>query len=336
MTYGNLALSDDLELYEYWIAADNNNGAQNGSLLPANENLEGLNWGRFRIAGDGPLTDVVGMKIIEAQIPASWYIFNEVNQNFYIDEVGFTSGFPGTKVTVPIGNYTSASILPVLTAALNAASGVSGSGNTWTVTFNQALYTITFTASTTDFTFRFGAGYGLRDANGFPIAPNSGNKNPRLWLGFPPGDTSSTSKIINSPYVVNLSGPPYIYINSSGLGPSVHGYLPEGAINLGKGQSGPQMAKIPVTSNSDGWIFWQDPQPQMFFELSQPMTITEIDFYLTLGGLTAENPLNLRGGIFSFKLAVLVAKKYDKSSVIPTLGNDMVGERTRSKKHRIA
>jgi hypothetical protein len=324
MTYGNLALSDELELYELWIAADNNNGGQQSGFSP-------LNWGRFRVAGDGPIEDVVGIKILEWQIPASWYVFNEVNNTFLVFETGFTQ----QTVTIPIGNYTSASIVTALTAALNAASVASGSGNTWTVTFDIRLQKLIFTSSTTDYTFRFGAGENLF-INGQQIPTNSGNKNPRLFIGFTAGDTSSIAHVIVSPNVVNLSGPPYLYLNSSLIGPAVHGFLPEGAVNLGRGQAGPQVAKIPVYTNPGGWIFGQDPQPQMYFEFNQNQVITELDFYFTLGSLTSENPLDFRGGIFSLKIGLVLAKKFNQSNVMPTPGNDMVGSRVSAKRHRIS
>ena len=71
--------------------------------------------------------------------------------------------------------------------------------------------------------------------------------------------TSSVGLVMISPNVIQATGPNYIYVNSSKVGQITNLYLPQGAFNLGGGNAGPQMAKIPVMVQPGGITYWQDP-----------------------------------------------------------------------------
>ena len=74
---------------------------------------------------------------------------------------------------------------------------------------------------------------------------------------------------------------------------------------LNGGYAGPQMAKIPVNVGSGSVIFWQDPDPQKWFDVENLPILNQLDFYLTLGNTTTQIPLQLNGLSFSLKLGVL-------------------------------
>jgi hypothetical protein len=140
----------------------------------------------------------------------------------------------------------------------------------------------------------------------FGTVTNSGNRNARLYIGFPGGITSSSGLTLISPNVILISGPNYVYVNSNALGNLTNMYLPQGAVNLGGGNSGPQMAKIPISCNSGEISYWQDPDPQKWFDVENLNILNQVDFYLSLGNTTGQIPLKLNGVSFSLKLAVLV------------------------------
>lgn len=134
----------------------------------------------------------------------------------------------------------------------------------------------------------------------------SGNDSPRLWLGFEGGTIGSGgAAAIQPPNVQSISGPNYLYLNSLKIGSLTNMYLPRGATNLGGGNAGPQLAKIPINVQPGGIIYWQDPNPQNFLDMDELNALTELDLYLTLGNVTSEKPLKLNGGSFSIKLAIL-------------------------------
>ncbi len=316
MSYG-WGLSDDYDYEEYWLDSLNNSGSQGSA--PATD------WPIFEF-GNVSLNDLVGIKVLEVQIPFSYYIFTTANQTFQMIENGYSQ----VPVTIPIGNYTINQFLPVMIAALNAASITSGSGNTWTVTYTSVTNKITFTASATDYTFIFGSAGGGLDSNGQVILPNSGNRNPRLWIGFPAGTSSSVAKVLVSPNSIQLSGPNYMLLNSTIIGSGIHGYLPKGAIALGGGPSGPQMAMIPINVNENGIILWQDPSPLMWFNRDTKTSLTALDFYFTLGNLgssTTQYPLAFNGIPFSLKIGLLLHKKEAASSQISTAQGGRVTDR---------
>jgi len=266
-------------------------------------------WPLFVIAGKGPVDNIVALKVMEVQIPASYYVFNNVNNTFILTE---QTGGP-QLVTLPTGNFNTAEMNTNMGVALTAASTM---GHTYTVTYDSTSGKFSFfnnAGASSPFTFSFGAGYGIPG-----VPPNSGNKNPRLYIGFPPGDTSSVVVVggdgITAPNYNMLGGPCYVYLNSRTIGSNVDLYLPEGAFNLFGGKAGPQITKIPVNSNTGGWITWSDPDPQKYFQFDTTNTLNLLDFYLTLGNTTGQTPLQLNGLSFSIKLAILTARTTNMGS----------------------
>lgn len=199
-------------------------------------------WPEFRL---NTLSNVAGIKIIEAQIPFSFYVINGGNNTFLLSES--SSGNDPQLVALPIGNYDYTTISEALGAALTTASlGLASS--TYTVDYLQNTQKLLITKSGTGtFTLAFGE-------NGDP-----GNTNPRLWLGFNDGAITSGALTMTAPNVLQITGPNYLYINSDAIGTLCGMFLPKGATNLAQNGIGPQLAKIPITVGPGGVIFWQDP-----------------------------------------------------------------------------
>jgi hypothetical protein len=288
----NFGLNDSLKYFEFQL----------DSLDASGSNAEGAastDWPLFLLGGKAPLSNIAAFKIIEAQIPFTYYVFNDVNTDnsstnlarWTLTETGPGAGGPYYP-KIAVGNYSGGDALATaLTTALNNVSIgyiVSYSSRTQKLTF------FTTKSNVTGFSFTFGT------------PTNSGNKNPRLYIGFPGGVTSSVGTTLISPNVILLSGANYVYVNSNALGNLTNMYLPQGAVNLGGGNSGPQMAKIPINCNSGEVSYWQDPDPQKWFDVENLNVLNQVDFYLTLGNTSGETPLKLNGISFSLKLAVLV------------------------------
>lgn len=278
-------LSESYKYYEFELDALDFSAKANGSY-------DILDWPLFQIGGKRPLQDVCAIKILEVQITFSFYVYNENNNTFLLNEVGF----PNQVVTIPIGNYTVTNFVTVLGAALTAASGL---GKTYTVTDNDTLQKLTIengSVVSTPFSLTFGT------------STDTGNNNPRLFIGFTPGTTSSinlaaTYDYIVAPNVYSITGPNYLYVNSASVGNLTNLYLPKGADNLGRGNSGPQMAKIPITVQPGGIIFWSDPDPGKWFDLENLPSLTEIDFYFTMGN--SSHVVKMNGQNFSLKVGLL-------------------------------
>lgn len=261
-----------------------------------------------------PMDRVRGFKVVEAQVPFTWYIFNTYNNTFYLQEL--FGGGPPTLVTIPIGNYNSVTILPVLAAALSAAST---NGFVYTVTYSSSLMKLTVTSNSmhTGDAFDLIFGTSINDV---------GDDNPRLALGFSGGNNFSSvapNPFITGPSVVQLTGPNYVYLNSHAFGRLVHMYLPgDGVLNptlpgsiAPAGTDGPQMAKIPQTASFGGVCNWKDPTPWYFFDSPMRELPGNIDMFLTLGTNTFQRPLQLNGASFSVKIAFLLTQTQSSSDL---------------------
>ena len=309
MSFG---LDNNLRYYEYQL----DSAAADYSMTA---NSSARDWPLFQIGGKKPLENIAGIKILEAQIPFSWYVFNSLNTTFVLTESG---GGP-VNVTLPIGNFTVTQMTALLATALTNASP------------NLFTYTVTFDSTIQKFIYWNNSGLNLPFSFTFGSGVDSGENNPRNLLGFPAGNTVSqnfigsgtpTGNYLVSPGVLSITGPNYLYVNSFKLGNLTDLYVPISADTLTRGNSGPQMAKVSVNVQPGGTIFWNDPSPSMFFDLENLATISEIDFFLSLGN-SSQTPLPLNGQSFSIKIGILVNEFSQSSRSSGTVANGRVMNR---------
>lgn len=313
MTSNFGGLSDTFEYIEFELDSFDCNQAKN-------QNYYTTDWPNFFLGK--PLNDVAAVKVLEVQIPFTFYLFNTTNNTFVLDEF-YSAADHLVTITIPPGNYTSATFPIMLAALLTAAST---NATTYTVVYLSAQMILQITSSNTGagnyFTFQFGAD--LYD---------NGRTNPRLWMGFSGGiNTSSvgTSQVLLGPSVALLSGPTYLYLNSTTMGSLIHLYLPgNGVVNTATSSAdGPQIARIPLNANPGQTIGYCDPNPFMFFDVGNTNFNGSLDFYLTLGTSDFEIPLDLNGAGFSLKLGILTNSQSHQSALGGGVQNDRVTSRT--------
>ena len=276
---------------EYFLDSYDNSGKANVSY-PATD------WPRFELGGKIPLKGVVAIKFISAEIPFSYYIFKSSNNTFSLAE----NGGGNVTVTIPVGNYTSGEMTTLLGSLLTAATTV---GATYVVSISNQTNKLSFTGSggtLASFILTFGSVGG------------TGNTSPRLYLGFEGGSTSSTGLTLTAPNPVNLSGANYLYLNSLAIGSLVDCNLAFGSVNLGGGNGGIQVARIPVNVAPGGTILYNDPIPDFWFDVGVVENLQSLDLYLSLGNQGSSAtivPLALNGLNFSVKLGILRRKTTD-------------------------
>ncbi len=233
------------------------------------------------------VSDLVGFKVIEAEIPFTYYVINPTNQTFTLTEPGGTNA-PIT-ITLPVGNYTGSSITQALQTALAAGTGV------------IRTYTVTLTASTGK--LRIASSANEAFVLTFGTTGDFGASNPRLWLGMAAGANTATAGVLVAPSVALLSGPSYLYLCSTRLGLLNNDTLRRGDL----AQSGAVVAKIPVNTNPGGTIMWSDPDTGKYFEVDAAQ-LTSVDFYLAFGGVGMALPeVDLNGVAFSVKIGLITA-----------------------------
>ena len=281
----NYGLNDHLIYYEIFLDSYDCIAAADSSYLKTD-------WPMFQLTT--PIPNLAAIKILEVQIPFSFYIFNSSNNTFLLTDTYVTNAV----VTIPVGNYNSTTLAAQLAASLMSASPAV----TYTVTFsgsssqpNTGKFTISNnTGSTSVFSLIFGTTGDL------------GLTNPRLFLGFPAGTTTSgTNQVLNAPYAANIAGPNYLYLNSRTFGTTISTVLPGGAVSLGAGSIGPQIAKIPINVQPGGVIYWMDVDPQKWFSLENLPLLTQFDMYITIGNNATPTVTSLNGLNFSVKMGLL-------------------------------
>lgn len=244
-----------------------------------------------------PLNNIAGMKILQAEVPFSYYIINSKNNTFLLSEPAGTA-----TVTLPVGNYNSSTMSSALSTALTTAS-TGLNGRTYTVTYSSQLEKFSITSSSGNFSLTFNT---------------SNQDNPRTVLGFDAGISTSSGSVLLAPNTSQLTGPNYVYLNSTQLGPITNTYLPQNSENLQQGQKGPQIARIPIRCNPGDVCYYKDPSPDHWFNFENLRQIQSFDMYFTLGNQAPERALRFNGQNFSIKVGILLFKdvktQYDKAS----------------------
>lgn len=320
MTSLNYGLNDRLKYYELYLDSLDSGAGGNAQMPEAAQfGARPTDWPQFYINGRVPFKNIAAFKILELQAPFSYYVFVLGNSSWTVTEDGYTpftvSLLPADNQLAGGGNFTATEICTNIAQALTDASLAHGGHFTYTVTYDHTTLKFSFyNNSTVDHPFSFT----------FGLSTNSGNTNPRLFIGFPGGvTTSQTFDALNggnrllAPNAQSVSGPNYFYLNSLAIGPDVDCYLPYGAFNLSGGNSGPQIAKVPIQVQSDGVIYWSDPDPQKWFNLSNKNGLLKCDFFFTLGNTRTQLPLSFNGQNFSLKVGLLL---YDEAVAIQPPG----------------
>lgn len=289
---GSYGVSDDYEYYEYTLdSADATEAGDGGGVST-------LDWPLFTLIT--PLTNVAAIKVLECEIPSTWYVINAQNNTF----TGVYNAGPLTTVTLPYGTYSGSAFATALQAALNTVP--------WTG------FTVNF-AGLPPVDVALGnllpqGKMNIQNANPFALSfPADTSSSPGPWMGFTPGTKLAVLAGFPAKYTVIsdgvalLGGPQYVYLNSATLGPLAQLHLPQGVTApLQAGGHGPQLAKIQANASFGGVIFWRDPDPDKYFGLQNLQNIVKIDLFLTLGnGESSQHPLRLNGANFSVKIAML-------------------------------
>lgn len=242
---------------------------------PANELV--FSWPKFYWTEKSP--NIVGMKIVSAEIPNVWDAIS-LGNNTLIYTIG---GVPNT-ITIPVGTYTGAQIATSLQTSISAITAG------MTVTFNSTTLQFTFTQTISAVAWSLS----------FPT------KNTLYYiLGFVAGSTNSAVGVgstVVSTVVANITGPYYVYLNSRTLGPLINFNLADGNASA---SGGPQIARIPVNVNKNSVIFYTDPNPDFFFDYFSTNSFENFDLYLSLGSDQEQTPLDMKGAPWSVKIGLL-------------------------------
>lgn len=263
----------------------------------SNSSLVQYSWPQFNFTQKK--LDVVGIKVLEAQIPFVWDTVNGDNNKFT-----YISNAVSYTITIPVGTYSGTSLATQLQTLLAAIT---------------PGFLVTYSTTTLKFTFTYPLAFT------WSITCNT-RKSAYSILGFLPSVTYTNVGVgstIVTPMVAQVTGPYYLYINSRRIGSLVNMNLPDGAIT---GGVGPEICRIPIDVQYGSILFYKDPDPAKYFDFFAHHQFDSFDLYLTLGSDQYQKPLDLKGSPWSVKLGLLCYRKattnlYDK----PTSGITRIG-----------
>jgi len=260
------------------------------------------------------LRDVVGVTVLQASIPFSYYVFDNTNNQFRIT-VTATSSTPAPPVatylcTITPGSYNSINLVPQLNNAFatsvrqdtQAVRNLAADGfRAWVDVSTSCLVVLTsnvdvvFTLNFTSVTNSAAAVLGF-----YGVASTASVSTASVPL-LDNNEVAQTGNYVTSPFSVNLSGENLLFLHSS-IASSVYGTVRTHT------QSSDILQFMTVNNNYQGMIEWVNPNPTE----RKPMTrntITKATFYFTLGfrtrfqaGSTERQYLEFRGQPFQLAL----------------------------------
>jgi len=271
-----------------------------------------------------PINDVVGVKLVSATIPFSYYSITDHNggafygnswvltdntgagPNALATSLGFAAG-NSVSLSISPGNYTPTTMAAALALALTNSSV--GGWAIYTVSYSSTTGKFAVTSTRVEFwslSCYDNAGWGVEAAT------------PMLALGLAAGvNTASTNPWI-FPNVANLTGPNVINICGS------IGGLVNKAINLnGSSNQGnlSTFAQVPVNCNPGGYIEYTDPNSEYYFSVGGGY-IQSINMFTTFGNIKKPVWIGYNGAGFNVTLGVL-SRRRDIGAV--TQSNQVLG-----------
>ncbi|MEG3883808.1 hypothetical protein QT971_06310 [Microcoleus sp. herbarium19] len=259
----------ELEYVELFL--DSRDGVQNNTFIASTD------WSTLRF--DSPLTNIEKMKILQVEVPFSYYVITTSNNTFTLQEPGVGT----VSISIPVGNYTTTTMATTLATLLTQASLLLGS----------RVYTVTFSTLIGKFTVSTNFGTLVLSVPTLSL---------QLILGLNQINTSTGVNLV-FPNVAQITGDNYVYLNSDAIGNIFQTYLPYNAPNFSVSK-GPQIARIPIDGNPGDIIFYQDPCPEKWFDTQNLNQLQSFDLYFTLG--TSNEKLLFNGQNFSVKLGLLI------------------------------
>lgn len=256
------------------------------------------------------IRDVVGVTVMQASIPFSYYVFDNLTNQFKITVTGGSTPAQATYTcTIVPGSYTSVSLVPQLTRAFqtavngsNAVVDLSAAGfQAWVDTSTSTLVIYT-TGTSTTFNVNFTGVNSSQRIIGFYGGQTVNSTNAATTTLYDNNDIArTTGHYVISPFSVNLSGENLLMLHSS-LAGSVYGTVRTHT------NAADILQFVNVNNNYQGMIEWVNPNPTEHKPMTKT-TLTRVSFYFTLGfrtrhrsGATETQFLEFQGNPFQLVL----------------------------------
>lgn len=228
------------------------------------------------------IPNILGAKLMSAQIPFTYYVVNQSNNAFYYQETQADGTVDNFQIALNPGHYNAEELAAHLQERLRAYTLHPG----LLVTYDPSLNKLVIRNPTVGSNFAMI----FRD---HPIDPSyTFQHHLAPYLGFNTGTNASSdagaegSRLI-APNALLITGPNYLYITTSFAGRLSNSIRVNSSIRNER----PIFAKIPVTVNPGGIILFNDTSPTFYFDMALDQ-ISHIELSLIFGDSGAEVDLN--------------------------------------------
>lgn len=199
---------------------------------------------------------VIKAAVTTATIPLTYYGVNSNNNVLNITEDNGVT--PLTfNVTIPSGQYTSASFPTALNAALTNTSATSGYSLTYTCTLATDTGKITFSTSTVSRT----------------VTLNFANSTARVPLGLPSTGTASFTSVSSytAPNIINIIGPTEFHIRCGNFLANIYETRTQ--------SEAPILAVVPIIGNQFESVIYNPAVPKLYGLVGS--RLDRLDFFIT-------------------------------------------------------
>jgi hypothetical protein len=222
------------------------------------------------------LNNVVSATLVSAELPLSYYVFSAARgtSSLTVTRDGTTN-----TVTIPDGNYTTATMATALQTALAAA-------------FNQT-FTVTFSPATMKCTIAVSGGVTVAvDATAAPAGKRT-DWGMAYYLGFPRGVVTSGTGSVTGTAVANLNPENYVLIDIAELNG-----LGQSAMYAAGGSGRKTFAKVPLNGDSYQFNFYD----KAVTYVEQRPQLTKLDKLRVSVRFHDGTPVDLNGAEWSMSI----------------------------------
>lgn len=234
------------------------------------------------------LRDIVGLTVLQASIPFSYYVFDNLNNQFKITVTAGTSPAQSTYTcTISPGSYNSINLIPQLLKAMRTAVNtgnsvvdlVAAGFDAWVDNSTSSLVIVNTNASGGAFNINFTSVRSAQSILGFYGGATRNSVATTSVPLFNNNETAVSGEYVTSPFSVNLSGENLLFLHSN-IAASVYGTVRThtAAADI--------IQFMTVNNNYQGMIEWVNPNPTEMKPMTRN-TLTSASFYFTLGFRTS-------------------------------------------------
>lgn len=254
-------------------------------------NYQETTSGRYVVPTPNIVKNVVGARLLSAELPTSYYVFRQVFGNTTMRVSLLGDSVVTKNITIPDGNYTNSFIVAAVQTAL------------------ESTFETTFTCSISVTTLKMS----ISENSGIPIKIHTDTHDTMEeysqtlshFLGFT-YKKPCEGVVVESPGIVSLNPFTYMILDITELHQGVY----EGGIYGTRYSPGGAFSKVPIYNNSFEYTFWEPKNPP---ELSYTPSLPRLDRLTVLWRFHTMHEVDFNSMDHSFTIEITTLDEEDQT-----------------------